>query len=282
MERSKMTSTTEVQRNRQGTPSLGDRVIVVTGAGSGIGRGIAVAVAEEGGAVVALDLDLASARETAAAVEQAGAAALPLGVDVTDTVAVTGAIAVSAGRFDRIDGWVNNAGLLRMGAALDSGDDDWGPQLEVNSRAVYSCCRLAARRMIEQGPSDRGAAGAIVNVASNAGKVGYPNMAAYNASKAAVISLTRSLAAEWAEHGINVNAVCPGGVETPMLSQVAEWIGEKQGLDPEMLLAEMKPAQLGRHIRPIEVGRVVAFLLSDRAAIIRGQSINVDGGDTPY
>ena len=261
---------------------LADRVIVVTGAGSGIGRGIALAVAEEGGAVVALDLDLASARGTAVAVEEAGAPALPLGVDVTDAVAVAGAIAVSAGRFDRIDGWVNNAGVLRMGPALESGDDDWAPQLEVNSRAVYSCCRLAARRMIEQGPSDRGSAGAIVNVASNAGKVGYPNMAAYNASKAAVISLTRSLAGEWAEHGINVNAVCPGGVETPMLSQVAEWIGEKQGLDPETLIGEMKPAQLGRHIQPIEVGRVVAFLLSDRAAIIRGQSINVDGGDTPY
>ena len=184
---------------------------------------------------------------------------------------------MTAGRFDRIDGWVNNAGVLRMGPALDSGDEDWAPQLEVNARALFACCRLAARRMIDQGGG-----GAIVNVASNAGKVGYPNMAAYNASKAAVISLTRSLAAEWAEHGINVNAVCPGGVETPMLSQVAEWIGARQRLDPEALVAEMTPAQLGRHIQPIEVGRVVAFLLSDRAAIIRGQSINVDGGDTPY
>jgi NAD(P)-dependent dehydrogenase (short-subunit alcohol dehydrogenase family) len=131
--------------------------------------------------------------------------------------------------------------------------------------------------MIEQGGG-----GAIVNIASNAGKVGYPNMAAYNASKAAVISLTRSLAAEWAPHRINVNAVCPGGVETPMLEQVARWIGERQGLDPEALLGDMVPAQLGRHIQPLEVGRVVAFLLSERATIIRGQSINVDGGDTPY
>ena len=107
-------------------------------------------------------------------------------------------------------------------------------------------------------------------------------MAAYNASKAAVISLTRSLAGEWAEHGINVNAVCPGGVETPMLKKVAQWIGEREGIDPVKLMPMMRPAQLGRHIQPIEVGRVVAFLLSDRAAIIRGQSINVDGGDTPY
>ena len=128
----------------------------------------------------------------------------------------------------------------------------------------------------------QGTGGSIVNVASNAGKVGYPNMAAYNASKAAVISLTRSLSAEWAENAINVNAVCPGGVETPMLEEVADWVGPRIGAAPEDLHATMTPAQLGRHIEPVEVGRVVAFLLSDGALIIRGQSINVDGGDTPY
>ncbi len=106
----------------------------------------------------------------------------------------------------------------------------------------------------------QGAGGAIVNIASNAGKVGYPNMAAYNASKAAVINLTRSLAQEWAEHGINVNAVCPGGVDTPMLLSVAEWITARTGRDPHMLVKEMKPRQLNRHVQPIEVGRVVAFL----------------------
>ncbi len=103
-----------------------------------------------------------------------------------------------------------------------------------------------------------------------------------NAGKAAVINLTRSLAAEWAPHRINVNAVCPGGVETPMLMAVAEWITSRHGGDPKELVQRMAPAQLGRPIQPIEVGRVVAFLLSDAAAIIRGQSINVDGGDTPY
>ena len=107
-------------------------------------------------------------------------------------------------------------------------------------------------------------------------------MAIYNASKAAVISLTRSLAAEWAEHEINVNAVCPGGVDTPMLEEVAAWIGDRVGEDPAQLHATMTPAQLGRHIEPVEVGRVVAFLLSGRAEIIRGQAVNVDGGDTPY
>ena len=152
-----------------------------------------------------------------------------------------------------------------MGPALEIGSDEWSVHFEVNARSVFTCSRLAVKRLIEQGGGGR-----IVNVASNAGKVGYPNMAAYNASKAAVISLTRALAAEWAEHGINVNAVCPGGVETPMLSEVAGWIGEREGVDPAELLRRMRPAQLGRHVQPIEVGRVVAFLLSERAAIIRG------------
>ena len=127
-----------------------------------------------------------------------------------------------------------------------------------------------------------GKGGAIVNIASNAGKVGFPNMAAYNASKAAVINLTRSLASEWAAHGINVNAVCPGSVATPMLREVAAEL-ERDGVgDAATLFAGMVPGQLKRHVEPLEVGRVVAFLLTDAATIIRGQAINVDAGETPY
>jgi NAD(P)-dependent dehydrogenase (short-subunit alcohol dehydrogenase family) len=255
---------------------LEGRTVVVTGAGSGIGRGVACAVAEKGGRVVAADIDRAAAEETVQEVEGLGGEALARRLDVTDETAVGRAIEATIERFAALDGWVNNAGVLRMGAALDGGDE-WSAQFEVNARAVMTCSRLAARAMIE-----RGGGGAIVNVASNAGKVGYPHMAAYNASKAAVISLTRSLAAEWAEHGVNVNAVCPGGVETPMLAEVARWLGEREGVDPGELLPMMRPAQLARHIQPIEVGRVVTFLLSEEAAIIRGQSINVDGGETPY
>ena len=124
--------------------------------------------------------------------------------------------------------------------------------------------------------------GAIVNIASNCGKVGYPNMAGYNASKAAVINLTRSLSVELSSHNINVNAICPGGVHTPMLEECAETVGQRIGEDPKELLKTMVPAQLGRHILPLEIGRVAAFLLSEDANIIRGQAINADGGDTPY
>jgi NAD(P)-dependent dehydrogenase (short-subunit alcohol dehydrogenase family) len=257
--------------------ALEGRTVVVTGAGGGMGRGIAEAVAEAGAKVVVGDLALEPVQETARRIETGGGHALALVLDVTDPESIANAIAQAVRTFGRIDGWVNNAGILRMEAALDLPGADWEAQMRVNVSGLFSCCQIVARQIIAQGEG-----GAIVNVASNAGKVGYPNMAGYNAGKAAVINLTRSLAAEWATHRINVNAVCPGGVETPMLAAVAQWITERHGGDPGELVQRMVPAQLGRHIQPIEVGRVVAFLLSDAAAIIRGQSINVDGGDTPY
>ena len=255
---------------------LRDKVVLVTGAGQGIGQGVALAVAEAGGQIVATDLNPDAAAATASRVIEAGGHALGIGLDVTDEDAFRSAAARTVEELGRLDGLVNNAGVLSMGPAFNDELDDWRRQMEVNVLGVATGCKAAAALMKTLG------GGSIVNVASNAGKVGYPNMAAYNASKAAVINLTRSLAAEWAEHHINVNAVCPGGVATPMLSDVADWVGERIDRDPEELLAAMVPAQLGRHIQPVEVGRVVVFLLSDQATIIRGQAINVDGGDTPY
>lgn len=257
--------------------TLEGKVVFVTGAGRGIGRGIAEAVAEAGADLVLGDLDLPAARETAAGVEAAGRRALAVLLDVTERSSVDGAVARTVEVFGRLDGWVNNAGSLRMAAAVDVRPEDWEAQMRVNVSGLFACSQAAGREMIRAG---RG--GAIVNVASNAGKVAFPNMAPYNAGKAAVIGLTRSLSAEWAPHRINVNAVCPGGVDTPMLQAVADWLAPRLGVTPDELHGRMKPRQMERHVRPIEVGRVVAFLLSDAAAIIRGQAINVDGGDTPY
>lgn len=257
--------------------TLADQVILVTGAGQGLGRGIACAVAEAGARVLASDLDLAAAEDTAKLIREAGHHALGGCLDVTRHNQVEASIQAAVDHFGRLDGLVANAGVIRLTSVLEASPGDHALQFQVNVEGLLSCCQLAARQMIEQGDG-----GSIVNVASNAGKVGYPNMASYNASKSAVISLTRSLAAEWAEHQINVNAVCPGGVNTPMLREVADWLAPRIDGDRDELLASMVPAQLGRHVEPIEVGRVVAFLLSDQALIIRGQAINVDGGDTPY
>jgi len=256
---------------------LGGRAIFVTGGARGIGRGIAEALAEAGADVGVGDLNSREAGETVRLVEARGRRALAVDLDVTLESSLDAAIAAMVRAFGRLDGWVNNAGVWLLAGAPDAPGEDFEAQLRVNTQAVLSACRKAARRMIEQGGG-----GSIVNIASNAGKVGYGNMAGYNASKAAVISLTRSLALEWAEHRINVNAVCPGDVDTPMLREVAEWLAPRLGLAAEAVHAQMKPQQMDRKIRPIEVGRVVAFLLSEPATIIRGQSINVDGGDTPY
>jgi NAD(P)-dependent dehydrogenase (short-subunit alcohol dehydrogenase family) len=212
----------------------------------------------------------ASAEKTGAA---CGGTVLSYATDVTDVEGVRRAFASAQDELGPLDGLVNNAGIIRMGAAAESTNEDWLSQMNVNVVGIANCCN-AFREFCD-------GSGSIVNIASNAGKVGYPNMAGYNASKAAVINLTRTLAAEWAP-GINVNAVCPGGVLTPMLEHVADVVGARIGERPDELLATMVPAQLNRHIQPREVAKVVAFLLSDAAVIVRGQSINVDGGDTPY
>jgi NAD(P)-dependent dehydrogenase (short-subunit alcohol dehydrogenase family) len=256
---------------------LADRVVAVTGAAGGIGEGVARVLLEEGARVSLWDLSAQRTAAVAARVDGSGGRTLAVAVDVTDEDAVRAAVQATVERFGALDGLVNNAGTITMNAAWDAGADEWRRHLEVNVTGSFVCAQAVGRQMKGSG------GGRIVNVSSNAGKVGYPNMAAYNASKAAVISLTRSLAMEWAADGINVNAVCPGGVDTQMLAQVAEWLSPRLGTPADELLQGMGASGLGgRRIRPEEVGRVIAFLLSDDAVIIRGQSISVDGGDTPY
>lgn len=256
---------------------LAGRVVVVTGAAGGIGEGVAKVLLAEGARLSLWDLSGDAVRAVARRIDPEGRRTLGLAADVTDETAVRAAVAATVQRFGTLDGLVNNAGTITMNAAWDATVDEWRRQLHVNTVGTFLCAQVAGEVMRTQGR------GSVVNVASNAGKVGYANMAAYNASKAAVISLTRSLAKEWSDAGINVNAVCPGGVDTPMLAQVAEWLAPRIGTTAPELLDDMGVAGLGgRRIRPEEVGRVIAFLLSDDAVIIRGQSISVDGGDTPY
>lgn len=248
-------------------------VYLVTGAGSGIGAATARRLVERGARVGVADIDGEAADRLDA---ELGDAALSVPCDVTDPTSVGRAIARCMEMYGQLDGAVCNAGIVRLDTAWESTFDDWNRQLEVNIIGTFVTARAVGEHLRRSG------GGSIVNVASNAGKVGYPNMAAYSASKAAVINLTRSLAQEWAPDNINVNAVCPGGVDTPMLAGVAEWLSPRLGVEADELLADMGPAQLGRRVAPEEVAAVIAFLLSDDARIIRGQSINVDGGDTPY
>ncbi|WP_420612200.1 SDR family NAD(P)-dependent oxidoreductase [Candidatus Spongiisocius sp.] len=258
------------------TTGLEGRAYLVTGAAGGIGEGIARAILEAGGMVALVDIDLEGARATAGRVGSAGTSAAAFRADVSDAGEVERAVEAAVTRFGRIDGAVNNAGVVTLDDAWDATGPDWNRQLEINVTGSFLVAQAVGKRLKASG------GGSIVNVSSNCGKVGYRNMAAYNASKSAVLGLTRSLSMEWAEHGINVNAVCPGGVDTPMLAGVAEWLSPRLDIPADELLGSMGPAQLGRRIAPVEVGRVIAFLLSDAAHIIRGQAINVDGGDTWY
>ncbi len=255
---------------------LDRRAYLVTGAGGGIGEGITQAILEEGGRVALMDLNLDRSRGVADRLDPGGNSTKAFEGDVTSAEDVESVVSKASGLFGRLDGAVNNAGVVVLDDAWNASGPDWNRQLEVNVTGSFQVAQAVGRQLRD------GGGGAIVNVASNCGKVGYPNMAAYNASKSAVLGLTRSLSMEWAEHGINVNAVCPGGVDTPMLVGVAEWLSPRLDLPAEELLMSMGPAQLGRKVTPREVGRVIAFLLSDDARIIRGQAINVDGGDTWY
>ncbi len=254
---------------------LSDRVYVVTGAGGGIGQGATRALLEDGARGVAM-VDLEAPSEAAAETDPEGRRTLALSADVTSPGDARSVVAGTVKRFGRLDGLVNCAGVVFLDTAWDASAADWNRQLEVNVTGSFVFAQAVGAHLRENG------GGAVVNVSSNCGKAGYPNMAAYNASKAAVLGLTRSLSMEWAGDEINVNAVCPGGVDTAMLVGVADWLSPRLDVPAEELLGQMGPAQLGRRIEPVEVGRVIAFLLSDEALIIRGQSISIDGGDTPY
>jgi len=256
--------------------NIQDRVFIVTGAAGGIGLGIARVLLERGSSVVLVDLDTDRLDAAVSGIDPDGERAAAYAANVTDPADVAAAVAFAIDRFGRLDGLVNNAGIIQMDAAWDLTAQAWDRHLSVNVTGTFLFARAVGLHLKESG------GGAIVNVASNAGKVGYPNMAAYNSSKAAVIGLTRSLSMEWAQDNINVNAVCPGAVETPMLADVADWLSPRIDVPAEAILDDMTAAQLNRRIQPEEVGRVIAFLLSDDAVIIRGQSISIDGGDTPY
>lgn len=260
---------------------LEEKIVFVTGGARGIGYGIAKAVLEAGGRVAIGDLDEQAVLEARTSLldesSVAEDAVFATVVDVVNELSVERALTATQANFGFLNGLVNNAGVIRLGENIGASVKDWQVQMDVNVIGTHNCCTQFAKLLIE---TERN--GAIVNIASNCGKVGYPNMAGYNASKAAVINLTRSLSTELSAHGINVNAICPGGVYTPMLVDCAEVVGQSIGEDPEKLIKTMVPAQLGRHIEPLEIGHVTTFLLSDHANIIRGQSINADGGDTPY
>jgi NAD(P)-dependent dehydrogenase (short-subunit alcohol dehydrogenase family) len=248
---------------------LDGRVAVVVGGGRNIGLACGQALAEAGATVVVADLSAELAAEGAAAITAAGGKADSLVIDVTDTRTVEAAVTAVQDRHGRIDVLVCNAGIaISETPAETSTDAHWLKHIDINLNGVFRCCRGFGRVMLAAGR------GSIVNVGSMSGFiVNKPQeQAAYNASKAGVHHLTRSLAAEWAARGVRVNAVAPTYIETSLT---------RFGMDnPKLYPHWIAGTPMGRVGQPDEIGSVEQFLASEAASLMTGAIVNVDGGYT--
>jgi NAD(P)-dependent dehydrogenase (short-subunit alcohol dehydrogenase family) len=238
---------------------LDGRHALITGGAQGIGFEIARGLAQAGARVTIADLNPDVGQAAAATLEGQFEV-----LNVTDAAAV----AALARKLPDVDVLVNNAGIVRNTPAEDTPDDDWRSVIDVNLSGVYWCCREFGRTMLERGR------GSVVSTASMSGLISnHPQpQAAYNASKAAVIHLTRSLAGEWAPRGVRVNCVAPGYTATPLT---------KRGLEtPEWRETWLKGTPMGRLAEPAEIAPAVLYLASDAASFVTGHALVVDGGYT--
>ena len=255
-------------------PSNAGKRYLVTGAARGLGKAVAMLLGAQGAQVWLVDL---LEPELAATAAEIGLPDNWTTADVADETSVMAAIEAAKNTMGGFDGAVNIAGIVRHADPLNIPRPDWDRQFAINVVGSYTVSQLVAKTMIEQGVH-----GAIVNTASEAGKVGHVDSLAYSATKAAVISMTRMLSKALAPHDINVNCVCPGGMPTAMLREVAVAYAAIVHGEVDEVFRQLTGSQLLRHTTQDEVAQVYSFLLSDSANLIRGQAINADGGDTPY
>ncbi len=283
---------------------LKGKVAIVTGSGQGIGKSIALRLAQEGADVVVAEYNPETAQRTAQEIEEKfGRRSLGYPVDIADVSAIQRMVDTVVNHFRHVDILVNNAGVVQTKPLLDLSEADWDRVLNINLRGTFFCLQAVARQMIQQVPAELKATqtltdvfsikpeeittmprpsqsfGKIVNISSIAGRRGRPLSAHYAASKAAIISITQSAALALAPYNINVNAVCPGIVPTPMWDEIdrdrAHLFGTKPG---EAMAAFIKAVPLKRAASPEDIASVVAFLCSTDADYITGQALNVDGG----
>ncbi|WP_046866682.1 SDR family NAD(P)-dependent oxidoreductase [Microvirga massiliensis] len=241
---------------------LKDKVAVITGAGSGIGRTAAETFAREGARIVVADRNPSSAAATVEAIKKNGGSAISVEVDVSKSADVQKMIHVGVEGFGQIDILYNHAGINRPARATDLSEEDWDLVLATNLKSVFLGCKYVLPHMMSRGR------GAIVNTGGTFGFYGRPDYPAYCAAKGAVHNLTKQIALDYAPHGIRVNAVCPGFIDTPMNSTVP----------PEARAAIIKTQPLGRPGRAEEVVAAALFLASDEASFVTGTTLLVDGG----
>lgn len=242
-----------------------DRVILVTGAASGMGRGCVELFAREGAKVAFVDVAEPALRVVEKALAAEGRTVYAAPVDIADEQAVGRLVGDVRERWGGVDGLVHCAAILRYGGILETDAATWDAVQHVNLRGAYVVNRAVARAMVDDGRK-----GAIVNISSIASTKGLPGLAAYSASKGGVSALTRSMAIELLPHGIRVNAICPGFVESGMTRELLEAPGAREN--------QAKQTAVGRVCGPEDIAKVAAHLLSDAADFITGQSVYVDSG----
>jgi meso-butanediol dehydrogenase/(S,S)-butanediol dehydrogenase/diacetyl reductase len=259
-----------------GAGAGGRRVAVVTGGARGIGRGIALRLADDGLDVAIADLPAMheEAEGVADGIRAAGQRAAVIDVDVSDPAQVEAMIRATVDELGRLDVMVANAGVAAVAPLLDVTPDDFDWLMSINLRGVFLCYTAAARQMIAQGHG-----GKIIGAASIAAHKGFGMLGHYSASKFGVRGLTQAAAQEWAEHGITVNAYCPGIVGTKMWELIDEKLAERMGLQKGEAIAQFSELiTLGRVQTPEDVAQFVSYLASADSDYMTGQSVMIDGG----
>ena len=244
--------------------TLKNKVAIVTGAGQGIGKAIAEKLASHGATVVATDVNEETANETAAAT---GGGAIAIRTDVTSRESVDAMVDQVKRELGRIDVLVNNAGWDKTSPFVDSDPGDWDRVIQINLYGVLNTSKAVLPVMAAQG------FGSVVNLASDAGRVGSSGEAVYSAAKGGVIAFTKSTAREMARHQVNANCVCPGPTDTALFASIG-------GDDPQLRDALTKAIPFRRLAQPSDLANMVAFFASDEANYITGQTVSVSGGLT--